>query len=71
MNQIAFVILFLYIRSFPLSKYSKDFENGKIEPQPDNEECKIDISRQKQQKKVLEKYQQVEANYSLARRTFW
>ncbi|AFY53411.1 hypothetical protein Riv7116_0827 [Rivularia sp. PCC 7116] len=67
-NQIAFVILFLYVRSSEFSKYPK-FDYGKRESKPDDE-LNIDKVNRKQQESFLEKQHQVEAKYFLERRTF-
>ena len=70
MNQVAFVILFLYIRSFELPKYPKDFDDRKRESKPDDDEFRIDKLKRRQQEKVLENQRRVENNYSLERRKF-
>ncbi|MBV6627501.1 MAG: hypothetical protein KI793_32035 [Rivularia sp. (in: Bacteria)] len=67
-NQIAFVILFLYVRSFEFSKYPQ-FGYRKRDSQPDDE-LSIDKISRKQQKHFLDKQHQVEARYFLERRTF-
>ena len=67
-NQTAFVILFLYIRSFEFSKYPK-FDDGKRESKPDDE-LSIDKINWQQQEHFLEKQHQVEAKYFLERRKF-
>lgn len=70
MSQAAFVILFVYIRSFNLTKYDRDFDREKRESKPNEQEFKRDIFKVKQQQKVIEKHREVEANYFLERRTY-
>ncbi len=69
MNQIAFFMLFLYIRSFELPRYPKDFDDGKRESKASDKWNTDELSRKKEEQ-LLEKYYQVEAKYFLERRTF-
>ena len=71
MNQLVFVIFFLYIRSFELPKYFDKFNNEEREFKPNDEEFQKEDLRKKQQNKVLENLHRVEANYFLERRIFW
>jgi len=69
MNQVAFFMLFLYVRSFEFCRYPRDFDDGKRDSKPDDE-LNIDESNRKEEEQLLEKYYQVEAKYFLERRTF-
>ena len=69
MHRIAFLMLFLYIRSFELPRYPKDFNDGKRDSKPDDE-FKADKLSRKEEEQFLEKYYQVEAKYFLERGTF-
>lgn len=70
MYQIAFTIFFLYIRSFKLPKYPKDFDDGKKESKPSNKEFNTNKFTDKEEEKVLKNLGRVESNYFLERRTF-
>ena len=66
MHRIAFLMLFLYIRSFELPRYPDD---GKRDSKP-NDEFKADKLSRKEEEQFLEKYYQVEAKHFLERGTF-
>lgn len=69
MDRIAFLMLFLYIRSFELPKYPKDFDDGRRESKFDDE-FYVDELNRKGEEQLLAKNYQVEAKYFLERRTF-
>lgn len=70
MYQIAFVMLFLYVRTFEYSRYPKNFDRRERESKPDDE-IGIDELNRKQQEKLLEQQYQLEARYFLERRQFF
>ena len=69
MNQVAFFILFLYVRSFEFSRYPRDFGDEKRDLES-SDELNIDDLNRKEEEKLLEKHHQVEAKYFLERQTF-
>ncbi len=62
-------MLFLYIRSFELPRYPKNFDDGRGYSKPDDE-LKADKLSRKEEEQFFEQYYQVEAKYSLERHTF-
>lgn len=72
MNRLAFLMLFLYIRSFKIEKYSKDFNSGKRDSEPNrNAEFDQNNFNRKQEEKVFQNLHKLESNYFLERQTFW
>lgn len=69
MNQVAFLMLFLYVRSFEFYRYPKDFDDGERDSES-SDELNIDELNRKGEEQLLEKHYQVEAKYFLERQTF-
>ncbi|WP_414620914.1 hypothetical protein [Calothrix sp. CCY 0018] len=69
MDRIAFLMLFLYIRSFDFSKYPEDFDDGRRESKSEDG-FNLDELNRKGEEQLLAKNYQVEAKYFLERRTF-
>lgn len=70
MNQLAFLMLFLYVRSFEFYRYPKDFGDEKRDYKSDDE-LDLDKLNRKEEEQLLSKHYQVEAKYFLERQTFW
>ena len=68
MNQVAFLMLFLYVRSFEY-RYPRDFGDGKRDSES-SDDLNVDVLNRKEEEQLLEKHHQVEAKYFLERRTF-
>lgn len=69
MHRIAFLMLFLYIRSFEFSKYPEDFDYGRRDSNF-NDEFNVDELNRKGEEQFLAQNYQMEAKYFLERRTF-
>jgi len=69
MNQLAFFMLFLYVRSFQFYRYPRDFDDEKRDYKSDDE-LNLDELNRKEEEQLLSKHYQVEAKYFLERRTF-
>ncbi|MEL6460975.1 MAG: hypothetical protein AAFQ91_22500 [Cyanobacteria bacterium J06621_15] len=69
MNQLAFFMFFLYVRSFEFYRYPRDFDDGKRDYKSDDE-LNLDELNRKEEEQLLGKYYQVEAKYFLERQTF-
>ena len=67
MNQVAFLMLFLYVRSFEFNRYPRDFDGRESEP---TDELDLDKLNRKGEEQLLEQHHHVEAKYFLERQTF-